>query len=392
MKTLIRNVKLFDGTAVAAKPMDVLFDETGILAVAETGAEAPAADTVVDGSGKTLTPGLIDGHVHLGAKGMEGPSDPRSYTEAGARIAHQMQDIRRYGITTVRNCGTGGNADLFVRDMIRSGEIDGGRIVGCGKGICITGGHGWSMSIETDTVDETRKAARLQLREGADFVKLMATGGMGTKGSVPNAPQLTEAQMRAAVEEAASVGKFTAAHCTGLVGAMNAIRAGVHIIEHAQLDEPTAEAMAKSGAAWCPTIVTRYRILHTTDPNYQWMRKKADPGDLVRKQKALMLCKQYGIPVIAGTDAGPNLMVPLGDSLWTELGIYQEYGMTAPEVLHSCTAGAARVLKIDEVTGAVCPGLAADLALFEGDPTADITAVNTVCQVWQNGVQKYVKV
>ena len=392
MKTLIRNVKLFDGTAVAAKPMDVLFDETGILAVAETGAEAPAADTVVDGSGKTLTPGLIDGHVHLGANGMTAPSDPRSYTEAGARIAHQMQDIRRYGITTVRNCGTGGNADLFVRDMIRSGEIDGGRIVGCGKGICITGGHGWSMGIETDTVDETRKAARLQLREGADFVKLMATGGMGTKGSVPNAPQLTEAQMRAAVEEAASVGKFTAAHCTGLAGAMNAIRAGVHIIEHAQLDEPTAEAMAKSGAAWCPTIVTRYRILHTTDPNYQWMRKKADPGDLVRKQKALMLCKQYGIPVIAGTDAGPNRMVPLGDSLWTELGIYQEYGMTASEVLHSCTAGAAKVLRIDEVTGAVRPGLAADLALFEGDLTADITAVDTVCRVWQNGVQKYVKV
>jgi transcriptional regulator with AAA-type ATPase domain len=86
---------------------------------------------------------------------------------------------------------------------------------------------------------------------------------MGTKGSVPNAPQLTEAQMRAAAEEAASVGKFTAAHCTGLAGAMNAIRAGVNIIEHAQLDEPTAEALARSGAAWCPTIVTRYSILHS---------------------------------------------------------------------------------------------------------------------------------
>lgn len=391
MKTLIRNVKLFDGTAVAAKPMDVLFDETGILAVAETGAEAPAADTVVDGSGKTLTPGLIDGHVHLGANGMTGPSDPRSYTEAGARTAHQMQDIRRYGITTVRNCGTGGNADLFVRDMIRSGEIDGGRIVGCGKGICITGGHGWSMGIETDTVDETRKAARLQLREGADFIKLMATGGMGTKGSVPNAPQLTEAQMRAAVEEAASVGKFTAAHCTGLAGAMNAIRAGVNIIEHAQLDEPTAEALARSGAAWCPTIVTRYSILHTADPAYQWMRAKADPGDLVRKQKALMLCKEYGIPVIAGTDAGPNAMVRLGEALWTELGIYQEYGMTAQEVLHACTAGAAEILRIGETTGSVRTGLAADLALFEGDVTADVTVVKTLCRVWQGGVQKYVR-
>lgn len=170
-----------------------------------------------------------------------------------------------------------------------------------------------------------------------------------------------------------------------------ASRAGVNIIEHAQLDEPTAEALARSGAAWCPTIVTRYSILHTTDPAYQWMRAKADPGDLVRKQKALMLCKEYGIPVIAGTDAGPNAMVRLGEALWTELGIYQEYGMTAQEVLHACTAGAAEILRIGETTGSVRTGLAADLALFEGDVTADVTAVKTLCRVWQGGVQKYVR-
>lgn len=391
MKTLIRNVKLFDGTALAPRPMDVLFDESSILAVEEAGAAPAAADTVVDGTGKTLTPGLIDGHVHLGSLSMSSPTDPKGHTAAGALIAAQVQDLRRWGITAVRNCGTGVNADLVVRDMIRDGLIDGARIVGCGRCICITGGHAWPMGIETDTVDETRKAARLQLREGADFVKLMATGGMGTKGSVPNAPQLTEAQMRAAAEEAASVGKFTAAHCTGLAGAMNAIRAGVNIIEHAQLDEPTAEALARSGAAWCPTIVTRYSILHTADPAYQWMRAKADPGDLVRKQKALMLCKEYGIPVIAGTDAGPNAMVRLGESLWTELGIYQEYGMTAQEVLHACTAGAAEILRIGETTGSVRTGLAADLALFEGDVTADVTAVKTLCRVWQGGVQKYVR-
>jgi len=262
MKTLIRNVKLFDGTALAPRPMDVLFDESGILAVKEAGAAPAAADAVVDGTGKTLTPGLIDGHVHLGSLSMSSPTDPKGHTAAGALIAAQVQDLRRWGITAVRNCGTGVNADLVVRDMIRDGLIDGARIVGCGRCICITGGHAWPMGIETDTVDETRKAARLQLREGADFVKLMATGGMGTKGSVPNAPQLTEAQMRAAAEEAASVGKFTAAHCTGLAGAMNAIRAGVNIIEHAQLDEPTAEALARSGAAWCPTIVVQHPAHH----------------------------------------------------------------------------------------------------------------------------------
>ena len=89
-----------------------------------------------------------------------------------------------------------------------------------------------------------------------------------------------------------------------------------------------------------------------------------------------MLCKEYGIPVIAGTDAGPNAMVRPA-KLWTELGIYQEYGMTAQEVLHACTAGAAEILRIGETTGSVRTGLAADLALFEGDVTADVTAVKT---------------
>ena len=235
--------------------------------------------------------------------------------------------------------------------------------------------------------------SRLTGREAVDLDQMIET----TAGcSIPEIFQREgesgfRARERAAAEEAASVGKFTAAHCTGLAGAMNAIRAGVNIIEHAQLDEPTAEALARSGAAWCPTIVTRYSILHTTDPAYQWMRAKADPGDLVRKQKALMLCKEYGIPVIAGTDAGPNAMVRLGEALWTELGIYQEYGMTAQEVLHACTAGAAEILRIGETTGSVRTGLAADLALFEGDVTADVTAVKTLCRVWQGGVQKYVR-
>ena len=224
MKTLIRNVKLFDGTALAPRPMDVLFDESGILAVKEAGAAPAAADAVVDGTGKTLTPGLIDGHVHLGSLSMSSPTDPKGHTAAGALIAAQVQDLRRWGITAVRNCGTGVNADLVVRDMIRDGLIDGARIVGCGRCICITGGHAWPMGIETDTVDETRKAARLQLREGADFVKLMATGGMGTKGSVPNAPQLTEAQMR---REVLTLHQQTATEVEGMIPKMQALATAI---------------------------------------------------------------------------------------------------------------------------------------------------------------------
>ncbi len=386
MRTRIRNVRVFDGDRLWEKTADVLFDESGILAD-----DNGPAEVEVDGTGKTLLPGLIDGHVHMGMSGMEPPATEAGVIAMGALLAAQAQALWQYGITTVRNCGTGKNGDLAVRNAIREQKIPGVRIVGCGRVLSITGGHGWPMAIECDSVDEIRKAARLQLREGADFVKLMATGGMGTKGSVPNAPQLTEEQMRTAVEEAALVGKFTAAHCTGLEGAQRAIRAGVHIIEHAQLDEETAAMMAQSGAVYCPTIVTRYNILHTEDPKFQWMRAKANPGDLVRKKKALNLCKSMGIPVIAGTDAGPNPLTPLGSSLWRELGIYCEFGMTPVEALHAATAGAASVLGIDGETGSVRPGLCADLTLYDGDPTGDIGQLNTLCCTWQGGILRYHK-
>ena len=386
MRTRIRNVRVFDGDRLWEKTADVLFDESGIRAD-----DAGPADVEVDATGKTLLPGLIDGHVHMGMSGMEPPATEAGVIAMGALLAAQAQALWQYGITTVRNCGTGKNGDLAVRNAIREQKIPGVRIVGCGRVLSITGGHGWPMAIECDSVDEIRKAARLQLREGADFVKLMATGGMGTKGSVPNAPQLTEEQMRTAVEEAALVGKFTAAHCTGLEGAQRAIRAGVHIIEHAQLDEETAAMMAQSGAVYCPTIVTRYNILHTEDPKFQWMRAKANPGDLVRKKKALNLCKSMGIPVIAGTDAGPNPLTPLGSSLWRELGIYCEFGMTPVEALHAATAGAASVLGIDGETGSVRPGLCADLTLYDGDPTGDIGQLNTLCCTWQGGILRYHK-
>lgn len=385
MKTLIQNVKLFDGEQIWEQA-DVLFDENGILAAGRTDA---SADWIIDGTGKTLTPGLIDGHVHLGAPGMDPNDTGDACVRAGARIAAQAQEVWRYGITTVCNCGTGANADIHVRDLIREGTIPGCRIVACGRGISITGGHGWPINHQCDDEISALTAARTQIREGADLVKLFATGGMQTKGSIPNAPQLTEGQMRVCVEYAEQAGVLTRAHATGIEGARRAVRAGVRIIDHVPMDEETARLMAEHGAWYCPTIVTRYKILHTEDPRYQHMRAKASPQDLERKQQALALCRQYGIPVLAGTDAGPNDMVRLGESLWTELEIYAEYGMSPMEALSSATAEAARALRLENVTGKVVPGLCADLALFDGDPTRDIKAVETVMMTFQGGVPRW---
>lgn len=387
MKTRIEHVRIFDGEQVLAGADSVLFDEAGILEVGGSG----EAHRVIDGAGKTLTPGLMDGHVHLGMSGMSPVDSPEALIRAGARIVAQAQEVWRYGITTVCSCGTGGDADIHVRDLIREGTVPGARIVACGRGISITGGHGWPMNHQCDDDVQALRAARIQLRSGADLVKLFATGGMATKGSVPNAPQLSESQMRAAVEAAELVGALTRAHATGLEGAQRAVRAGVRIIDHTQLDEETARMLADAGAFYCPTIVTRYNILHTEDPRYQFMRAKANPGDLERKKRALDLCRQLGIGILAGTDSGPSELTPIGSSLWQELAIYQEFGLTPVQALTAATAGAARALRLEGTAGRVVPGLAADLALFDGDPTQDISALSTLRMTFQGGVLRYMK-
>ncbi|MBQ7858987.1 MAG: amidohydrolase family protein [Faecalibacterium sp.] len=389
MKTLLTNLNIFDGERCLPGRQHLLFDQSSILALIPIGQPLPEADEVIDCTGKTLTPGLIDGHVHLGAFGMAPAESPADCARTGAKIAAQVQQVWRYGITTLCNCGVGGNVDILVRNLIRDGVIPGCRIVACGRGISITGGHGWPINHQCDDELTALTAARVQLREGADLVKLFATGGMGTKGSIPNASQLTEGQMKVCADYAKQVGAFTRAHATGLEGAQRAARAGVRIIDHVPMDDATAQLMAGQGCWYCPTIVTRYRILHTEDPRYQYMRAKANPGDLEKKKQALQRCRQYGIPVLAGTDAGPNEMVTLGDSLWTELGIYVEYDMTPAEALHCATAGAARALHLENQTGSIRPGLCADLAVFDGDPTQTIADVATLCMTWQGGVLRW---
>lgn len=381
MKTAINHVKIFDGEKVLTNDGAVLFDESGIL---EVGQGVFEADTVIDGRGKTLLPGLIDSHVHLGwCDGVDG--------ESIALTAYQATQLWQYGITTVRSCTTGSQADILVRDMINAGTISGVRIVASGRGVSITGGHCWMHSHQCDTPDEVRKAARTLLRDGADQIKLLATGGMMTKGSKPGNAQLTEEQMRVAVEEAENAGAITCAHCTNLEGAKRAIRAGVRSIEHAQLDEETADMMAAAGAYYCPTIVTRYNILNITDPELMWMRAKADPGDLERKKRALMLCREKGVTICAATDGGTNTITPLGSSLATELKIYTEYGLSCTEALTAATKNGAEMMRMDDKVGSIKAGLLADLTLYEGDPTENINDLSTLCMTWQGGVLRWHK-
>lgn len=381
MKTIIQHVRLYDGQTTVLEDASLSFDESGILAVSEQVIPATdPADTVIDGRGKTVLPGLFDCHVHLGGIGGE------TEVECGAIAADQLREYLRYGITTVRSCGSRFNADIRVRDLERSGRITGARVVASGLCITTTGGHAWPMGHQCDTVDEIRKAARIQLREGADQIKLMASGGMGTKGSDPDMSQMSVEEMRAAVEEAEKRGALSCAHATGLGGARCAIEAGVRSIEHTQLNPELCELMRRHGTWYCSTITTRYGIVHSTDPSLEWMRRKAKPTDIENMLQAIRYCREYGIPMAAGTDSGAGeLICPLGSSLHRELWLYTEAGLTPMEALQTATGNAARLCGLEQEVGTLRPGMMADLILVNGDPLSDIRLLSNICMTFHRG-------
>ncbi len=379
MTTVIRNALIVDGTGTLIENGSIKFGREGILAISE---KELSADTVIDANNRAVIPGLIDCHVHLGMLSLEMDIND---AQSGAIIAAQLRKCLEHGITSVRNLGTKNNCDIHVRNLINSGLLKLPRMLASGRGISITGGHGWRMNLECDTPEEALKAAREQIKMGADVIKMFATGGMGTKGSIPNATQLTETQMRIMCEEAERSSRLTAAHCTGIEGAKNAIRAGVRSIEHAQLDKETVLMMQEHGTYYCPTIITRYNIVHSKEPEYEWLRKKASPGDLERKEKAIRLCKKHGVKICASTDAEVGGLTKIGSSLADEIGLYVQYGLTNMEAIVTATRDAAKMCRIDDETGTIEVGKDADLVLLEGNPLEDISALRSVCMTIRNG-------
>ena len=390
MRQAIVHARILRETGQVTENGYVVFDESGTLELGEGEYRGKDLDEKIDGEGKTLMPGLIDCHVHLGYGGLS-PDTPE--VEQGMAIAMQMREFLKYGITTVRSMGTKDDCDIKMRNLIASGYLTGPRIIASGQGMCITGGHGWPMNYECDTPDEAKKAARKAIYAGADILKMFATGGMATKGSIPNAPQMSEEQMRAVCREADRTGLLTGAHCTGIEGAQRAIRAGVRSIEHIPMDEETARMMKEHGCYYCPTIVTRYNIIHSTEPEYEHMRKKASPQDLEKKKGAIGLCLKYGIPICASTDSMGSLkndgLTKMGESLVTELNIYHEYGLTNLQAIQSATSTAAEMLRLDQVTGRMKEGLQADLILVDGKPDEDLNALRNISMTVRGGTVLY---
>lgn len=376
-RTVFTDALVIDGTGRSFRGNMVVEGER-ILAVGKGGPRPDQAGVKVSLDGKALLPGMIDCHVHLR---YDGDADPAGQAAADDVVT---TGIRCYcnacrnlanGITTIRDCGCSYGAEFSLRRMAQEGLVTTPRLVLSGKFICMTGGHGWNTGLEADGPDEVRKAARSQLKLGADNIKLIATGGIMTPGTEIGAPQLSIEEMRAAVEEAHRAGKISAAHAHGATGVKNAIRAGVDSIEHGYLmDDECIELFLEHGTFLVATsTAVRNVVTYGTEAGI--------PADLVEKAKRAIDChvdsfrKAYkaGVKLAMGTDSG----VPYtrhGNNL-DELVHLVEMGLSPMEAIEVSTMNSARLLRLDGMIGSLEAGKLADFLIVDGNPLEDIAVL-----------------
>ncbi|OGP62501.1 MAG: hypothetical protein A2V65_08580 [Deltaproteobacteria bacterium RBG_13_49_15] len=353
----------------------VIVEGNRITKVGENGSMIPSDARMIPLEGRTLLPGFIDCHVHLCTDGSPDPlrvmlSEPQTIT--ALKAANFAKQTLMGGITTVRDLGGKDGIDLGIKQAIQSGLIQGPRMLVSAQMICMTGGHGWQFGREANGPDEVRKAAREQIKKGADIVKFMATGGVLTPSVEPGSEQLTEEELRAGIEEAHKAGKKTATHAMGTKGILNALRAGIDSIEHGvYLNEEAAAMMAERHIPFIPTLSALFNIeikgIESGIPPFAVEKTiKVKPHHL----QSIRIAKEKGVIIAMGTDAGTPFNLH-GENLG-ELKLLVGQGFTPLEAIESGTRIAAGVLGLDHELGTIEEGKLADLIVVEGNPLEDI--------------------
>ena len=375
-KTLFKGATIIDGNGGNPVKGDLLIEGKDIL---EVGNVNSGDAKVVDVSGKFIMPGLINCHVHCI---MEGSSpDPfgvmakDSTAMTALRGARNIKKLLHSGVTFFRDMGAPDFIDIDLRKACSAGIIEGPEFHAAGKSIVMTGGHGWMFGREADGCDEVRKAAREQLKAGADLIKIMATGGVLTPGVEPGAPQLGYEEIAAAVEEANKAGKKTATHAQGSTGIMNAVRAGINSVEHGfYLTDEIIDLMIKKGTYLVPTFYAAYSI---------WKNgvEAGIAAQAVEKIKKVMTAhresfqKAYkaGVKIAMGPDTGTPLNP--ADATPLEVAMMVENGMSVKDALVCSTKGGADLLGISQRYGTLEKGKAADFLVLGANPLEKIEAL-----------------
>ncbi|MBG9451295.1 aryldialkylphosphatase [Cytobacillus firmus] len=386
-KWILKGGSIIDGLNDEVRENSYIKVEDGRITEVKEGEPGDAEGfEVIDCTGKYILPGLIDCHVHLV---WNGSADPQSLikNEENDRIALEAYkhalDTLKLGVTTVRDLGAPDRTVLHVRNVIDSGLLSGPTIIAAGAPICMTGGHVYYLGYESDGPDEVRKNTRRVLKEGADLVKVMATGGIYTKGEEPGSVQLTIEELSAAKEEALKKNKKVSAHADGIEGIMNCLEVGIDTIEHGiYADRQALEIMKNQGTFLVPTMAVMRQLISSPDiPAYALEKAKQVVGPHF---SMLQEAVQIGVKIATGTDCGSPLTPPR--YYYDELAIMHEAGMSEMEVIKASTSVAAECLGIEDQRGSISPGKFADLLIADSNPLNDLNSLRGDKLVMKNGV------
>jgi len=396
---------LFDATSDNVRDNVVILvvgDRIQSVGPAQT-AEIPRGSTVIDLSHATVLPGLIDCHVHLDSRADRYDEIYRfkdtPFSAAFAAVVHARKTLEA-GFTSVRDVGSLPFLAVDLRNSINDGLVPGPRIVASGPPISITGGHGdlnnyspqtrVSMFPEerdfqiADGVDQVRHVVRAQVKYGVDVIKILATGGVLSKGDSPGAPQFTPEELKAAADEAHMAGRKIAAHAHGTQGIKNAILAGIDSIEHASLIDDEGIRLAKERGV--------YLVMDIYNDDYI-LGKAIEfglPKENVEKEKMVGRLQREnfekavkaGAKMAFGTDAG---VYPHGDNA-KQFYYMVKYGMTPAQAIRAATSSAADLIGRAKDVGTVEAGKYADLIAVTANPFEDVRALENVGFVMKGGV------
>lgn len=342
------------------------------------------ADQIVDVQGKYLVPGLINAHTHI-VMAADGRERAGQDVTLDTLVALQnLQDAIASGVTTIRDAGSTDNIDLKLATKIRQQRLQLPDIIGSGAALTMTGGHGSKIGMEVDGVDEVRKAARWNLKHGAQTIKLMATGGVSLDGEQPTDEQLSVEELTAAVLEAHHKGKPAMAHAQGTQGIKNAILAGVDSVEHAVfLDDETIQMLLDMNTAIVPTMAAPWQMLQHKDDIPAYMYDKAS-ALWEAHQQSIRDAAAAGVNVVMGTDAGTSYN-DFKSGPGVEIRLLASVGMTPEQVLLASTIRGAELLGIAERVGELVPGKDADMLILDRDPLQDLAVLTDAPRVIKRG-------
>ncbi len=402
--SVIRATRLLDGTGAPPLEDPTVVVHDGLIhgVYAGRGPEErwPAGAPILNLTGHTLLPGLIDAHVHLVLPGDGTPFETMVREPDGVLLAigaFNAQTALRAGITTLRDCGGRRETTLDLRRVQRLGYARIPRLHVCGWPLTVTGGHCWYFGGEADGPEELRREVRTLLKAGADYIKIMATGG-GTIGTIAWRPSYSPEELRAAVEEAHRFGRRVGIHSLCGEATRHVLAAGADQIEHAnflvdatgrqQFDPRIADEIARAGTPVTTTLCVGHYVVEALSaredrtPEEQsqldrWRRMREGNLDNVRRLRGA------GARLVAGTDAGWRF-TPF-DSLVTEMTLICEAGASPSGAIVAATSGAAEAMGIAGETGALREGMAADIVAVRGDPLADLAILRRPTMVMQAG-------